>query len=404
MTSHSRHLLAHARKVARATPVMVIEGAREVGKRRLALEISGNEPASVLDLDDAHTRQLALADPVGLLSATAGETLIIAELQRAPELLPHLQDAAARGRRAIVTSSVALTALYPDPPARALRLEPLSLGEVHGTRDDWVTGILRGRTSTTTPLSRLDYARLVTRESYTAGARAAVRSDWVRGYVRRSIAEDGPSAGLSQGILCERLFERLSDTPGAELNLSELSRGLPATRGTVERQLRALEALFLVTRIPATSGPTTKRPILRDRIFASDPRILAALAGHTPEQLAALDGAPTLQPLLLNLVVNELRKQAGWSTTPFRLSHLRDRNGLGADLIVETPRGLIAIDVAASQTPSPTTIERLRKLRDALGRRFLAGVLLHMGEAADPTVDRLQVLPINALWARASRY
>lgn len=405
MTSGSRHLLAHARKVARATPVMVIEGARELGKRRLALEITGNPPASVLDLDDARTRRQACSDPVGLLESTEGETLVVAELQRAPHLLPHLQDAAARGRRAVVTSSVALTALYPDPPARALRLHPLSLGEVHGTRDDWVTSVLRGRTIRSAPLPRLDYARLVTKESYTSpGSRSAVRSDWVRGYVRRSIADDGAFAGLSQGNLCERLFELLSGTPGAELNLSELSRSLPATRGTVERQLRALEALFLITRIPATSAPTTKRPILRDRIFAADPRIFAALAGHVPERLADLDGAVALQPLLLNLVVNELQKQAGWSTTPFRLSHLRDRNGLGCDLVVETARGLITIDVAASQTASPKAIDRLRKLRDALGRRFLAGVLLHMGEAADPDVDRLHVLPLNALWASGTRY
>lgn len=382
---------------------MVIEGAREVGKRRLALEISRNSPGSVIDLDDAHTRRLALTDPVGLLSTTDGETLVVTELQRAPELLTHLQEAATRGRRAIVTSSVALTALYPDPPARALRLDPLSLGEVHGHREDWVTGVLRRCDTPTAPLSRLEFARLVTRESHSrTGTRADVRTDWVRGYVRRSIAVDGHFAGLSQGILCERLFERLSGTPGAELNLSELSRGLPATRGTVEKQLRALEAMFLLSRIPATSGPTTKRPILRDKIFASDPRILAALAGHEPHELAALDGAPLLEPLLRTLVVDELQKQAGWSRTPYRLSHLRDRNGLACDLVVETSKGLIAIDVRASQTPSPASIDRLRKLRDALGSRFLAGCLLHMGEATDPTVDRLHVLPINALWAPAA--
>ena len=43
----------------------------------------------------------------------------------------------------------------------------------------------------------------------------------------------------------------------------------------------------------------------------------------------------------------------------------------------------------------------LRKLKDAAGKRFVAGAVLYDGEATAPFGDRLFAVPIRTLWEKA---
>jgi len=64
------------------TRVVVIVGARQVGKRTLALEIVKSDfPATVINLDERAVRESVLADPAGAL-ADLEEPAFIDEVQR----------------------------------------------------------------------------------------------------------------------------------------------------------------------------------------------------------------------------------------------------------------------------------------------------------------------------------
>jgi hypothetical protein len=52
---------------------------------------------------------------------------------------------------------------------------------------------------------------------------------------------------------------------------------------------------------------------------------------------------------------------------------------------------------AAGQVAGPD-MRHLRKLREALGERFLAGVALYTGRRAYNFEDRLHVMPIDRIW------
>ena len=53
-------------------------------------------------------------------------------------------------------------------------------------------------------------------------------------------------------------------------------------------------------------------------------------------------------------------------------------------------------------SPSATDFRGLRHLRDKLGERFKAGVLLHTGRSMVPFGDRLAAVPLCGLWAEVS--
>ena len=98
--------------------------------------------------------------------------------------------------------------------------------------------------------------------------------------------------------------------------------------------------------------------------------------------------------------VNELIKQAGWAENRVHFAHFRTRDQQEVDLVVQTEEGVVAaVEVKASSTIADTDFRGLRLLRDRLGREFVGGVLLNLGQRAYTYEDRLHVIPLDRLWA-----
>ncbi|MGC2373242.1 MAG: DUF4143 domain-containing protein [Solirubrobacteraceae bacterium] len=79
--------------------------------------------------------------------------------------------------------------------------------------------------------------------------------------------------------------------------------------------------------------------------------------------------------------------------------HWRTHDGQEVDLIVERgDGGVLAFEVKAAGQVRSGDARHMRKLRDALDERFLAGISLYMGLRAYRVEDRLYALPIDRLW------
>lgn len=73
------------------------------------------------------------------------------------------------------------------------------------------------------------------------------------------------------------------------------------------------------------------------------------------------------------------------------------------DVVLERgARAVAGIEVKASATVTSSDFRGLRKLKDATGNRFAAGVVLYDGEAVVGFGDRLFAVPIQALWEGSS--
>lgn len=60
--------------------------------------------------------------------------------------------------------------------------------------------------------------------------------------------------------------------------------------------------------------------------------------------------------------------------------------------------GVAGVEVKAAATVTAADFRGLRKLKDAAGKRFAAGVVLYDGEASVGFGDGLYAVPIRALW------
>src|SRR5688572_25316670 len=118
------------------TPVVLIHGARQVGKTTLARQVAERQhPARYLTLDDATVLAAARTDAEGFLAGLDGP-VVIDEAQRAPELFPAIKRRVDRDRRAghyLLTGSANILLVPRLSESLAGRMElvtlwPLSMG------------------------------------------------------------------------------------------------------------------------------------------------------------------------------------------------------------------------------------------------------------------------------------
>jgi predicted AAA+ superfamily ATPase len=104
-------------------------------------------------------------------------------------------------------------------------------------------------------------------------------------------------------------------------------------------------------------------------------------------------------PLLETFVLQELRRQASWQPDPVDFFHYRDRDDFEVDIVLE--RGSVAVagvEVKAAASVTDVDFRGLRKLSEAAGRRFAAGVVLYDGGSAVRFGERLFAGPVRILW------
>jgi uncharacterized protein len=99
-------------------------------------------------------------------------------------------------------------------------------------------------------------------------------------------------------------------------------------------------------------------------------------------------------------VVAQLRADAEVSDLAPRLFRLRDANGRHeVDILAELPDGrVIGFEVKADAAPGPVDARHLRWLRESIGSRFAAGVVLHTGSRPFRLDKTISALPICAFW------
>ncbi len=392
------------------TRVVVVNGARQVGKSTLATTVLKQFAGSTTRyLDNPLTRTAAQEDPVRFVRHD--HLMLIDEVQRVPELwltIKELVDREPRPGRFLLTGSARLLGLRSLPDAlpgrsETIELWPLSQGEIDNGPDGFVDAAFRTGTnltelpeSETASPTRKDYLARAARGGYPEAVRRATprrRQRFFSSYVADIISRDVHQvADIQRTGEIRRLISLLAGQTSGLLNISRLASELGISTSTVRAYLAILETVFVIRIIPAYSANATKRTVGTPKITFVDSGLAAHLtAGITTDGMVG--------GLMENFVLGELGRQLTWSETDARLFHYRDRDQNEVDAILEDSSGqIIAIEVKAAETVRLDDFRALRILRDRLGDRFTAGFVLYCGPQQLSFGDRLACLPISALW------
>lgn len=392
------------------TPVVVLNGARQVGKSTLVtdlLHLPGR--VEVMTLDHEPTLRAASIDPRTFVERPV-DTLVIDEAQLEPRLFRAVKaavDADRRPGRFVLTGSARLLSVPDMADALVGRVEvvelwPFSEIELAGARPSVLDVIERSPEAIveSCAVRRDELADLVVRGSFPeVVSRAAVRRRaWFDAYSSTSVTRVvNQIADLERVAEIPRLLRLLAARSSEELNVAKLASEFGWAARTIDAYLAQLSSAFILQLLPAWSVNVSSKVVHRPKIHLLDTGLAAALCGLTAQRL--LDAPERFGGLLETFVVMELRKQSSWSETQPSLWHFRDRGGAEVDVVVEYPDGrVVAIEVKSGATPSHADARGLRLLRDRLGDRFHHGYLATTAPEAHPLEDRLSAIPVTALW------
>jgi hypothetical protein len=389
-------------------PALLILGPRATGKTTTAARAA----TSVVRLDREAEAAAFRADPDVALAALATPVLLD-EWQLVPEVLGAVKRAVDTDRtpgRYIVTGSVRADLVAPTwaGTGRVLRLGlwPMTVGERLGIRtrpflDRVAAGGALAPARTAVDLrGYIDFALSSGFPEAVFAPSIDARRRWLESYVEQLLTRDALEVeGGRDPVRLRRYFEAFALNTAGIVEDKTLYDAAGINRRTAVAYERLLANLLIVDSLPAWTSNRLKRLALAPKRHVIDPGLLVGALGI--DLAAVMRDGDLLGRVLESFVVAHLRAESSYTSTRARLHHLRVEQGRHEiDVLAEMGAGdVVAIEVKAASAPSADDAKHLAWLRDALGSRFLRGVVLHTGPRTFELGERIVAAPISTLWA-----
>lgn len=394
-------------------PALMIVGARATGKTRT----SERRAASVVRLDRELEAVAFRADPDTALRDT-DEPALLDEWQMVPGTLGAVRravDADPRGGRFLLTGSVRAILENDVWPAtgRLVRLAmyPMSVREQVGNvgGPTFFDRLASGAEPPTPgdPPDLRGYLDLALRGGFPETAlelSGAARQAWLESYVDDLLTHDVGQLEESptrprDSVRLRRYLEAYASSSAGVVDHRTIYEAAGVSKATAAAYEQLLEGLLIADRLPAWTSNRLKRLAHRPKRYLIDAALIAA-ALRIDARTAMRDGN-LLGRIVDTFVVAQLRPELSASSTRPRLHHLRTAQGRHeVDIVAELAGGgLIAIEVKARAAPTSADARHLAWLRDEVGDRFQAGVVLHTGPRIYRLDDGIVAAPIATLWS-----
>ncbi len=407
--SFARYLVPRLREALADTPAVLIHGPRQSGKTTLARLVGEPRGYRYVSFDDEAVRQAAASDPVGFVHDLPAKT-ILDEVQRVPEIFTALKFVIDQRRvpgRFILTGSanVLLVPALADSLAGRmgmLRLHPLAQCEIADQPPRFIDILFRGafKTGLAERLGVGLAERIVAGGYPAALARRAParRAAWYRDYVETQVQRDVRDMTRVRSLdALPKLLALAASQTARLVNVADLAAPFELTRQTIHEYVTLLERVFLLDLLPAWHMNRLSRLVKRPKLHMGDTGVACTLAGIDAAGLAR--DRQLLGSMLETFVLQELRRQASWRAEPIGFFHFRDRDDFEVDIVLERGQAALAgVEVKAAASVGEGDFRGLRKLRQAAGERFAAGVVLYDGTATIRFGDGMFAVPVRRLW------
>lgn len=370
--------------LAKKFPVVSVTGPRQSGKTTLTRMVF--EDYDYVSLEDPHEREFAQSDPKGFLRRFA-DGVILDEIQRSPDLLSHLQgivDSNSSPGKFILTGSQQFHLMERMGQTLAGRtaivyLLPFSLDELMSEKpsDPWKIDILPDKRRK--PPFKLE--DILYRGLYPPiHDKKLEAQDWLSAYYRTYVERDVRDIANIGNLETFQRFVRLcAGRSGQILNHSSLAADCGISHTTARHWLSILQAGFIIHLLPPHHENFSKRIIKSPKLYFLDPGLLCYLLRiREPEDIPthAMKGA-----IFETFVITEIYKAFAHrgETPPFYF--WRDRTGHEVDIVMDTGKNLIPVEVKSGETIDHSFLDGLKYFISLGIPASKAGVLIHGGEA-----------------------
>ena len=395
-------------RVAQQFPVVLLTGARQVGKTTLLRRLS-QEARAYVTLDDPLVLSLAKTDPA-LFMQRFPAPVLVDEIQYATELLPYIKMAADRtgqpglfwltgsqqfhlmkgvseslagrvavlhllglSRRELSGQGLNATPFLPTPEEiarRSIQAQKLTLKELY-----WL--IWRGALPAIALNEAMD--------------RDIFYSSYVQTYLQRDVRD---LARVGDELAFLRFLRAAAARTGQILNLAGLAGDADVAPNTAKHWLSILEAAGTVYLLEPYHTNVTQRLVKSPKLYFLDTGLAAYLTAWTsPETLeaGAMSGA-----ILETWIVAELLKGYWHAGRRPSFYYYRDKDRREIDLLLLQDGVVYPLEIKKTASPGREDVRHFGAL-ERLGLPVGPGGLICMAEQALPLTATVQSIPAWAI-------
>lgn len=403
-----RALSQSIKKAARQFPVILVTGARQVGKSTLLQHLAADGYTKIT-LDDPLILELAKRDPALLLQRYKAP-LLIDEIQYAPELLPLIKmavDVNPQNGQYWLTGSQQFHLMKGVTESLAgrvgvLSLYGFSLREAEGNAlsqlpfipterrlEELVSGAASfGISELFQRIWKGSYPRFLNQED---GDKDLFYSSYVQTYLQRDV-RDLARVGDEGAFL--RFLKSAAARTGQILNYADLAKDVGIAPNTIKAWISILETSGIIYLMPAWHANVGKQLTKAPKLHFLDTGLCSWLTGWSSPEV--LEQGAFAGHILESWVVGQILRSFRHNGKSAPLYHYRDAKKNEIDLLIQDGDTLYPIEIKKTATPS---------LQDAVPMKVLDTLSVPVGEktilcsisSPHPLTATLTAFPLSLL-------
>ncbi len=406
----AKDLLTSALRTFRVVSVV---GARQSGKTTL-VRYECPIPSEFRSLDIGATHKAALDDPAFFVERKVGKSLVIDEIQKAPLLIGEIKvkvDENPQKGQYILTGSSDFRKLPQANESLAgrigfVRVRNFTESEFRGKQATLLERLFREDIPESCSPEDCN-KRLILSLTEKGGffepqdLSAEDRRNWYSSYINQQILLDIRNLwGTKSSDTIKDCLVHLAAYSSKLFTARSISRQFNVSWITIEKYLSAIEAMFLVDRVPAWAKKDYDRPGKRSKFFMTDTGLMCSLLGIVnaaqrieDTEFSQNEGGKLVETWAYNQLAPEVDLHPLWE-----MFHLRTKAHEIDFLIEDGERNYLAIDVKSSQRVNSDDFKHIRWFQELEGREHCIGIILYSGHEVLSFGKRCYAIPFAALW------
>ena len=406
----TRHIEPVVERIAKRKPVLVLTGARQVGKSTMLRQVYRG--INYISLNRPLVRESAKENP-SLFFEAYKPPVIVDEIQKAAELFDYVKDIVDEDKKKgqfylTGSASIALMKNVTDSlagRAGVIKLLGLSLRELAQMeyRAPFVptSGHMEEMAKSA---FEFDYAKIIScihkgffPELYETESDLHDWADYYSSYFQTYIEKDIKDVlNIQSESAFVKFVRAAASLTGQMLNLTAIAEICAKDVKTVRAWLSVLESSGLVYLLEPYYNNFNKRLVKTPKLYFLDTGLACWLLGwNTPLQLTsgAMWGS-----IFESFVFAEILKSYyndGIVKPP--LYYYRDQDKKEIDLLVEDGDTLYPIEIKTTADPSKSMVKTFHRLIGVPGKKIGAGALVCLARERLPLTDSTWILPVQMI-------
>lgn len=387
--------------------VLILTGARQVGKTTLLKHLAQGSGRTYVTLDDLAVRSLALSDPALFLQRYT-PPLLVDEIQYAPQLLSYIKmyaDKGAQNGDIWLTGSQRLPLMQGVTESLAGRvgiidLQGLSANEINGTDNTEPflpeVELLFNRMNHAKKQSLKEIYKLIWQGSmpamYNGGEQdwQSYYSSYVQTFLQRDVMK---LLQINDEMVFFRFLCAAAGQTGKMINYAELAKAAEISAPTAKQWIKTLEAAGIIYLLQPFMPPGAKYIVKAPKLYFFDTGLAAYLTRWLNAD--ALEAGAASSEFFETWVVMEIYKSYANKGIVPPLYYLRNFNGKEIELIIWQNGTVYPVAIKKSAYPSKAvkTFAILEPVSADAKINIGAGGIVCLIDDLIPAADSLYYIP-----------